>query len=197
MTEKSNKLLAQSKPWRSDAKWELIALEAVILLGLGVFMLINTESAGNAILQIIGLVLLVVSLQVAVSSFRQKDAESNLGVFDSFRAGIGVTVGVIATSLWWADSVPNGAVRLILGWGLIAYTALHLAGLIVVRGKNGLQPMSMALSALALVLGIMLLTTSNTRAEGTINFLGVIFLVFGVLLGGLAYLMRSRETAQP
>ena len=62
-------------------------------------MLINTQSAANAILQIIALVLSIVSLQVAVSSFRQKDAESGLGVFDSFRAGIGVTVGVIATSL--------------------------------------------------------------------------------------------------
>lgn len=191
MSESQNALLNQSKPWRADAKWQIIAVQAVILLALGFYMVFNTKSAGNVILQIIGVVLLIVSLQVAVASYRR--AELGLGFFDSFRAGIGSTVGLIAISLWWADAVPNDAVRSILGWGLIAYPVLHLVGLVLVRGREGMRPMALVLSALTLVLGVLLLTSNDSAAEGRITFLGVVFIVFGLLLGGLAYLIQSRE----
>lgn len=192
MAERQNTMLNKTKPWRSDARWEIVAVEAILLVALGLYTLIATESAGNAILQIVGLVLLIVSAQVAISSFRFP--ESGLGAYDTFRAGIGVTVGLIATSLWWAEAVPNSAVRFILGWGLVGYTVIHLVGLIMVRGRENLRPMSIVLSLFALVLGILLLTTNDATAESTLNFLGAVFLVFGVLLGGLAYLIRSRDT---
>lgn len=188
-------LLAQSKPWRADAKWPIIAAEAALLIVLGLYMAFNTGSAKETILQIIGLVFLTVSLQVAVSSFRS--VENGLGVFDSFRAGIGVTVGVIAVSLWWADAVPNQAVRQILGWGLVAYSVLQLVGMVVVRGRENLRPMALLVSALTLVLGILLLTSNDAAAEGRVAFLGVIFIIFGVLLGGLAYLIRGRDAVAP
>lgn len=193
MAETAKDLLNQSKPWRSDVRWQIVAVEAVLLVAIGLFMLFSTDRAGEWILQIIGLVFLIVSLQLAVVSFR--NSERGLGAFDSFRAGIGVTVGVIATSIWWSDYVANSAVRQILGWGLIAFAAMQLIGLVIVRGRSGLRPATLILSALTLVLGIVLLTSNETSAEDRIRFLGVVLLVFGVLLGGLAYLIMSRESA--
>lgn len=190
MAETAKGLLDQGKPWRSDVKWQIVAAEAVILVAIGLFMLIDTDSSGNWLLQIIGLVFLVVSLQLAVTSFR--DTDQGLGSFDSFRAGIGVTIGIIATSLWWSDYVTNNAVRLILGWGLVAYSVLQLLGLVKVRGLSGLRPATLMFSALTLVLGILLLTSTD-GAEDRIRFLGTVLLVFGVLLAGLAYLLKSRE----
>lgn len=190
MADSAKSLLDQGKPWRSDVKWQIVAAEAVILVAIGLFMLIDSDSSGNWLLQIIGLVFLVVSLQLAVTSFR--DTDQGLGAFDSFRAGIGVTIGIIATSLWWSDYVTNNAVRLILGWGLVAYSALQLVGLVKVRGFSCFRPATLALSALTLVLGILLLTSTN-GAEDRIRFLGTVLLVFGVLLAGLAYLLKSRE----
>lgn len=195
MVTSQNDLLEQSKPWRADAKWPIIAAEAAILLVLGIYMSFSPDAAKDTILQIIGLVFLIVSLQVAVGSFRS--VENGLGVFDSFRAGIGVTVGAIAVSLWWAEAVPNQAVRQILGWGLVAYSALQLVGMVVVRGRENLRPMALVLSALTLVLGIMLLTSNDAAAEGRVSFLGVVFIIFGLLLGGLAYLIRSRDAVAP
>lgn len=191
MSAASKDLLEQSKPWRADAKWPIIAAEAVILVVLGIYMAFSSDSAKETILQIIGLVFLIVSLQVAVGSFRS--VENGLGVFDSFRAGIGVTVGAIAVSLWWADAVPNQAVRLILGWGLVAYSSLQLVGMVVVRGRENSRPMALVLSALTLVLGILLLTSNDAAAEGRVTFLGIVFIIFGLLLGGLAYLIRGRD----
>lgn len=191
MSVSSKGFLEKSKPWRADAKWPVVAVEAVLLIILGLYMLIDSSGAGNAILQIIGLVLLIVSVQVAIGAFRGKEA--GLGAFDSFRAGIGATAGVIAISLWWSETVPNQAVRLILGWALIAYPAFQLVGQVVVRGKGGFRPAALMLSALTLVLGILLLTSNDDTAAERVTFLGVVFLVFGVLLGGLAYLIRSRN----
>lgn len=190
MSETAKDILNQSKPWKPDVRWQVVAIEAILLVSIGVFMLVSTEKAGNWILQIIGLVFLVVSLQLAVVSFR--NSEVGLGAFDSFRAGIGVAIGVIATSLWWSDYVSNNAVRSILGWGLIAFALLQIVGLVMIRGWGGLRPATLVLSALTLVLGILLLTSSDTAAEDRIRFLGVVLLVFGVLLGGLAYLIMNR-----
>lgn len=193
MPDAAKGFLEQSKPWRADAKWQVLAAEAVILVGIGLFMLINTARAGDWLLQIIGLVFLIISLQLAVTSFRQKgEGARGLGVYDSFRSGVGVTVGVIATSLWWSDYVPNSAVRQILGWGLIAFPALQLVGIFAIRGRGNMRPATIALSVLALALGILLLTTDNASSASRITFLGVVLLVFGALLGGLAYLAKSR-----
>lgn len=195
MADTAKDLLDKSKPWRADVKWQIVAIEAVLLVVIGLFMLISPGSASDWILQLIGLVFLGISLQVAISSFR--NAERSLGAFDSFRAGIGVSVGVIATSIWWSESVSNQAARLILGWGLIAYAALHLVGLIAVRGPSGLRPASLVLSGLTLVIGILLLTSDNASSESRITFLGIVLLVFGLLLGGLAFMLRGRDAGSP
>lgn len=190
MSEAAKDLLNQSKPWRADVRWQIVAAEAAILAVLGIFMLANPERAGDWILQIIGLVLLIVSLQLTLVSFRS--AQTGLGVFDSFRAGIGVTVGVIATSIWWSNSVDNSAARAILGWGLVVFAALQLIGFVTVHGRANFRPATLALSAFMLVLGILLLTSDDASSESRINFLGIVMLVFGVMLGGLAYLLKSR-----
>lgn len=196
MSDTAKDLLNQSKPWRADVRWQVVAAEAAILAVLGIFMLIDTERAGNGILQIIGLVFLIVSLQLAVVSFRNRNGEgAGLGVYDSFRSGIGVTVGVIATSIWWTDEISNGSARVILGWGLIAFAALQLIGILAIRGRENFRPATLVLSGLTLVLGILLLTTDNASSESRITFLAIVMLVFGVILGGLAYLLKTKADA--
>ena len=193
MSENSKGLIDQSKPWRSDVKWPVVAIEAIILVAFGAFMLLSTDRAGEWLLQIIGVVFLLGSLQLAWDSLR--DEPSRVVAFESFRAGIGVTVGIIATSIWWSDYVSNNAMRLILGWGLIAFAVLQVLGLVTAEGRSGLRPAALGLSMLTLVLGVLLLTSNEGSAGDRIRFLGIVLLVFGVLLGGLAYLIRSQTTS--
>lgn len=62
MPSSASGILDQSKPWRSDVKWQVVAIEAILLVAIGVFMLVSPDRAGDWILQIIGVVLLVTSL---------------------------------------------------------------------------------------------------------------------------------------
>lgn len=190
MADSSKSFIDQGKPWRSDVKWPVVAVEAAILLVLGAFMLISTERAGGWILQLIGVVFLLGSLQMGWESLRA--AVSRYVVFDAFRAGLGVAVGAIATSIWWSDYVSNNAIRLILGWGLVAFAVMQVAGLFTAEGRSGFRLASVAMSVLTLVLGILLLTSNEGSAEDRIRFLGVVLVVFGLLLGGFAYLIRSQ-----
>lgn len=190
MSDAAKDLIDQSKPWRADVRWQVVAIEAVLLVAIGLFMLISPDRAGDWILQIIGLVLLVASLQLAVVSLRS--GEGRHGSFEAFRAGIGVSVGVIATSIWWSDYISNNAARIILGWGLVAFALIQIVALVTKQGRSGLRLSTLVLSALTLVLGIMLLTSNSYETvESRLTFLGVVLLVFGLLLGGLAYLLMS------
>lgn len=195
MSDTTSGLIDKSKPWRSDVKWPVVAIEALILLAVGAFMLIATDRAGEWLLQIIGVVLLLVSLQSVGESIRA--VANRFTAVESFRSGIGVTIGVIATSLWWSDYVPIDAVRIILGWGLVVYALVQLLGLATAEGRAELGVSSLALSVLTFVLGVLLLTSNESTAEDRLRFLGVVLIVFGVLLGGLAYLIRSQRSAAP
>lgn len=190
MSEQAMGFVNKGLPWRSDVRWPVVAAEAVALIGLGIFMLVDNDRAGDAVLQIIGVVLLVASVLLGAGSLRA--GEHEFREFDAFRAGIGVTVGLIATVSWWSDYIERGAVRLILGWGLVAYSVLHLAGLLVVRGRGDIRPSIVVTVVLTLVLGIILLTSSDNVSGGRITLLGAVFVGFGVLLGLWAYFLYSR-----
>lgn len=190
MTDRARNLLDQGKPWRADVRWQVVAAEAVLLVAIGLFMLISPDTAGDWFLQIIGLVLLAASLQLASVSLRND--ETRQVSLEAFRAGVGVSIGIIATSIWWSDYISNNAVRLILGWGLIAFAVLQVLALVTREGRSGLRLSTLAISALTLVLGVLLITSNSYETvENRLAFLGTVLIVFGVLLGGLAYLLMN------
>jgi uncharacterized membrane protein HdeD (DUF308 family) len=191
MDDLTQGLVQKGLPWSRDVKWPVVAAEAAVLIGIGAYMLFDKDGAADIVLQLIGVVLLVTSLVLGLAGVRNEEA--TLGFFDAFRAGIGAACGAIATVSWWSDYIQNSAVRQILGWGLIAYSVLHLVGLVVVRGRSGLRPSVIVTVAATLVLGIMLLTSDSSNASDRITLLGWTFLVFGVLLGALAYYLFSRK----
>lgn len=192
MEDRAKDLVAKGAPWRRDVPWPVVAIQAAVLIGIGGFILLDKDSAGDVILQLIGVLLLVASGFLAANSLR--NAETGLGSFDAFRAGIGVTAGLIATVSWWSEYIDNHAVRNILGWGLLAYSLLHLVGIIMVRGRAGLRPSLLVIVGLALALGIVLLTGDDASTDGRLTLLGILLLVFGALLGALAWYLFSRNS---
>ncbi len=185
MEDRAKNLVTQNAPWNKSVKWQIVAVEAAILGVIGAFILIDNETAADVILQLIGIVLLVTSAIVALACLRR--AEVTLGFYDSFRAGIGITAGAIATAAWWSDYITDHAVRIILGWALIAYAILHVVGLVSVRGRTGLQLSMLVTNGLSLLLGILLITGDDTASSGRLNLLGTVLLVVGLLLAALAY----------
>lgn len=191
-------VMTKGLPWGRDVKWPVVAIEAVILIGVGIYMLIDQDSASKVVLQLIGVVLLATSLIVGLASYRNPDA--SLGFFDAYRAGVGSACGAIATVSWWSEYIADSAVRDILGWGLIAYSVLHVVGIVLVRGRAGLRLSTILVVGFTLVLGIVLLTGSSDNVSDRLTALGITLLAFGVLLGALAYYLYSRAkdgTAAP
>lgn len=186
-------VIRKGLPWSRDVAWPVVAVEAVILVGIGAFMLLDKDTASDVILQLIGVVLLVLSLVLGLAGWR--NAESGLGFFDAFRAGVGATAGAIATASWFSEYIQDSAVRLILGWGLVVYSLFHLVGQVAVRGRGGLRLGVIITVVITLVLGIVLLTSNSDRATDRITFLGVTLLVFGALLGALAWYLYTRSRA--
>lgn len=191
MADTAKDLIGKSAPWRSDVKWPIVAIESVLLIALGIWVLVSPDSAKNAILQITGTVFLIVSVQLGIQAFR--GTVTRVIALDAFRAGIGVTVSLIATSGWWTDYIGTPAIRVILGWGLIAFAVLQIVDVFLRYGQSGLRPSSIFFSVFTLVLGLLFLTSNDTTSDGRLTLLGSIFLVFGVLLGGLAFMIRARS----
>jgi uncharacterized membrane protein HdeD (DUF308 family) len=185
---KTQKLLNQSNPLKGEANWLVIGIEALALIGIGLYMLLDKSGASEIILQLIGVVLLFMSASLGLESLR---GVGLLGPYDAFRAGIGVAIGVIATSGWWSDTMANDVIRLILGWGLVAYGVLHLVGLVLNRDK--FRIVGLVIAALTLVLGIVLLTSRDGNYENRVTLLGWISLVFGLLLAAAAYWLYSKD----
>jgi hypothetical protein len=190
-SSKTQKLMNQGNPLKGEANWLIVGIEAVALIGIGLYMLLDKTGASEVILQLIGLVLLFMSLSLGWESLR---GVGLLGAFDAFRAGIGVAIGAIATSGWWSDTIENSAIGLILGWGLVAYGVLHLVGLVINRDKFRIA--GLVIAALTLVLGIVLLTSRNGNYESRVTLLGWISLAFGLLLAGAAYWLYSKDSSR-
>lgn len=189
---RSQQLLKQGNPLKGEANWLIIGVEALVLIGIGIYMLVDKSGASDIILQLIGVVLLIASISLGWESLR---GIGLLGPYDAFRAGIGVAIGAIATSGWWSETVSNSAIRLILGWGLVAYGVLHLAGLVLNRDKFRIA--GLVIAALTLVLGIVLLTSKDGNYENRVTLLGWISLVFGLLLAAATYWLYSKDSERP
>jgi uncharacterized membrane protein HdeD (DUF308 family) len=186
-------MVKEQAPWRKGVGWPIVAIEGAVLVGLGLFVLLDNDSARDVIFQIIGLVLLLTSVLIVMRSLRA--SADPVVPYAMLRAGIGGTIGTLAVMRWFSDYLDNHATRLILGWGLIAFTIVHLAGIVIARGRAGLQLGALITSGLTIVLGIVLLTGSDETSGSRLNLFGTILLVFGILLLAFAYYLYRKPAA--
>jgi len=193
MESRTRDLIEQGNPLGRSTNWIIVAIEAVALIGLGIWVLADKASAGTAILQITALVLLVASLMGILAEFRS--GASDLVLFTAFRAGLGAAVGAIGTARWMWDFIDLRALRLILGWGLLAYAGITIIGVLIVRklGKDAWGGLGVGI--LTAVLGVIMLTNNDAAASNTLRLLGIVFLLGGVLLAGIAVLRYRSQTA--
>lgn len=194
MASKTRDLIDQGNPLGRSTNWIIVALEAVALIILGIWVLADKSSASTAILQITALVLLVASLAGIIAEFRA--GSSDLVLYTAFRAGIGAAIGAIGTARWFWDYIDFRALRLILAWGLLAYAVITIIGILLVRKLGSDAWGGLGVGVLTAVLGVILLINDNAAANNTLRLLGIVFLLGGVLLGGIAYL-RYRSQATP
>ncbi|HWV36463.1 MAG TPA: DUF308 domain-containing protein [Thermomicrobiales bacterium] len=186
MEEHAKNLVNQGVPWNRNARWPVIGIAGIVLLVLGIYIFADKSGAASTVLQVVALVLLASSAAGIIAEFRTDNSDTVL--FNAFRAGIGITIGAIGTLRWFWDYIDDRPLRLILGWGLLAYAVVYLIGLGVLRERAGIQMGSLVTTALTIVLGVVLLLSDDATKSGTLNLLGAVLVIFGLLFIAAAYL---------
>jgi uncharacterized membrane protein HdeD (DUF308 family) len=191
MTEHVLAVASEHAPWRPETPWWVTGIGAIVLVGIGIFALAAPASAGNIILQLIALALLVQCVLNIASGLRR--ARQGVDPYVMLQAGVGATIGLLV--LFRGFLVPTldvSSARVILALGLIFYVVIEAAGSIIMR-PEGVSQLNRAVNGLLLiVLAIMLLTSSDDNALDRLSALGWIMIVGGVLLAIMAYFAYRR-----
>ena len=191
MAEQAFSMPQAHVPWRAGTPWWVTGIQAVVLIAIGLFLLLQPAAAGGLIIQLIALVLLIESVLHIIAELRLPRGESNPYVM--LQAGIGVTIGVVLFLRGWlAPTLDPAAARNILGLGLIAYAVVGVAGALLAHdeGDSRLRPIVNAL--LLIILAIVLLTSGQENAIDRLNLLGWIALLGGAVLLFLAWRAYNR-----
>lgn len=197
MSDKAKSLATQGAPWRKDIPWQLLAVEGAVALGIGIYVLVATDSATDIIRQLIAVVLLVQAFLHTSAGFRNRDAPA--APFHILRGGVGMTVGLIVLLEKFSDYLNVEAARFILGLGLIAYGAIGIAGIWVDREERGLRLGGLAAGAINIVLGLMFVFSDSAKTSW-IRGLGIVVLVAGIVLLGFAFMVhrsKAEKSAAP
>jgi uncharacterized membrane protein HdeD (DUF308 family) len=195
MADRAFSTAREHAPWREGTPWWVTGLEGVVLVIIGLYLLLAPNAAGGVLIQLIALILLIASALHIVAAFRAPGAETDR--YQLLQAGIGATVGLLLVLQNWllptldADTATN-----MLGFGLIAYAVVGLAGALLARGagESWLSPLINGI--LLIILAIVLLTSNESNAVSRLGFLGWIALIGGAILLFLAWRLRgSSRTA--
>jgi uncharacterized membrane protein HdeD (DUF308 family) len=193
MQEQAKSALTSSAPWRRGVAWPIVAIEGLVLLGLGIYMLADTEGARDVVLFVIGAVLLVNGALEILAAFRTP--ELAITRYRLIRGTSGVIIGGLVVLEPISDDLDKTAARFILAVGLFAYGIIGLAATVINRNENGIRIGALVASGLCIVLGILFLT-GDEGDSSRVELAGVIGLVFGVLLLAYAFYLYRGKSAE-
>jgi uncharacterized membrane protein HdeD (DUF308 family) len=190
-------------PWKAGMRWQVVMAEGIVLAVAGAFVWLAPGFGAKAVLQLLGIILLATASLSAWRLLRDQVAPGRIATV-AFRSGVGLSVGLIVVigSLIAEDSsVATVAIAIILGVGLILYGLAAIAAAFVRRDKGSRFPVvSVVIAGLTVAVGLLLVVTARggiDSLKSTFTLLGILLLVVGVALAGYAWMLRSRDQAEP
>ncbi|MFV2063679.1 MAG: hypothetical protein ACC726_09215 [Chloroflexota bacterium] len=196
MTEE---LIDRGAPWSSRTSWRIVGGEAVIAGVLGLLFLFRPIGGSSTTLQLIGVILLIGALLTAFQIWRHA-VRPNLEVLAAFRAGSGVTVGlvvIVATFFTTVTAEVAASLAVVVGIGFIIFGIGGILASFVGRVAEAPLPLpGLIANAVLVVAGAVLMFAGAAGAgavDGIFNLLGILMIVAAVALGGYAYLLHQQE----
>lgn len=186
-------------PWRKDVPWYLVGIEGAIALGIGLYFVFDSDAAQSTIRRLIALVLVVISLFDIWNGFAgNRDAirRDPMAPFRLVRGGAGLAVGLLAVFATRWQWMTEEHIREVLGYGLLAYGAVGIIGILASWSSSHVSMSSVAGNILSLALGVVLIYNDQERVTGSdaTRYLGYAAIVAGVVLLAYGYyLYRDRE----
>jgi len=194
-TEMAKSALRQVRPWRAGMPWWVILLEGLIALGIGIYVLM-APNAGNSIVLLLALYLLVVHVERAIIGFRSRIPAAILAE-RMLRAGIGMTVGliIVVDALVPFINPPAPLVILSLGWLLIG--AIGIWEWVSARAELGLGLGALVFPVVSALFGLLMLASRLALGPLVLQSLAIVGIVAGIALLGYAFMLYRNAQAAP
>ena len=198
MTEQTSELtkeaLRKAQPWRAGMAWWVVAIEGLLALGIGLYIMFGSN-AGPNIIFLLALFMLILNGERAFNGFRERIPPAVLAE-RMFVAGIGVTVGLIIVLNAWQSFMTGIAAAAILSLGWLLIGVVGIWEWIAKRRQLGIGYTGLIFPVMSAVFGLIMLGSRLTWGGLVVNTIGIIAIVAGVLLLGYAYLLY-RKAASP
>jgi len=194
----TEELIDRGVPWSTRTSWEIVLAEGIAAGILGLVFLFKPLGGASTTLQVVGLVLLIGALIAAFQLWRHM-VRPDLEVLAAFRAGSGMTVGlviILATFFTDVTDAVSAALAVVVGIGFIIFGLAGIAASFIRPGNAPLPMPSLVANAVLAVAGAVLMFAGAAGAgavDGIFNLLGILLIAAGLGLGGYAYLLRQQE----
>ena len=191
MQDRAMSTIKDQAPWRKGVAWPVIGIEGLILVGLGIYIFVDQDQAGEVVRQLIAVILVVNGLIEILAGFRNQ--ESTASPYRILRGGVGVTVGTLVLLENVADYLDPDGARIILAVGLLFFGLIGLTAAVLARDEAGLRISAVVSGGVTIALAVILFT-GDAEDSSRLNLLATIALVFGLMLVGYAYfLYRGKQ----
>lgn len=168
------------KPWRKDAPWWVQAIEAVIALGLGIYVLAQATEASRLLGTILAIFLLADGLLSLVGGLRGHGK-----TFGSIRAGVGILAGVALLLM----PVFNFNDPVMTGWLIgLALIIGGLAGLLsrLFEAPRPVSWIGVLITILMIAIGAVYLYAILQASAAPLTTVGWLLVAVGLALGAYA-----------
>jgi len=167
-------------PWRPDIAWWAVGIQGIVALVLGLWLLAN-QGAGEPVVAVLGLALLVIAIGWAWSAMRSALPQLVLG-WRGMRAGVGIVVGAILVLDILVDFLAPSGALVVLSVGLFFVGAFGAAEWFAGREQMGWRWPSLIGPGVALAFGLIVLLSRLEAAPVFLQVLAAAAIVLGVLL---------------
>ena len=181
------------KPWRREAPWWVQAIEALVALGLGVYVLVQAEQASRVLTTLLAVFLLVDGLLSLISGLRGRGK-----TFGSIRAGVGILAGTVLLLM----PVFGFGDKVLAGWLLgLALIIGGFAGLLsrLFEAPRPISWLGVLITVLMIAIGAVYLYSVLQATYNPLTAVGWLLVAIGLALGAYAGFTwySSRQTAAP
>lgn len=167
-------------PWRPDIPWWAVGVQGVLALLVGLWLIVN-QGAGEPVLGVLGIVLLVGAISWAWSAMRSDLPQIVLG-WRGLRAGVGTLAGALVVLDLLLDFMPASAALVVFALGLLLVGGIGAAEWIAGRDRMGWRWPSLLGAAIAAAFGAIVLVSRLQAAPVFLQVIAMALVGLGVLL---------------
>jgi uncharacterized membrane protein HdeD (DUF308 family) len=173
----SKQVTESIKPWSKQAPWWILAIEAVVALGVGIYVLMESSRATTVITYALAAFLLVDGLLAIVGGLR-----GEAKTFGAIRGGVGLLAGIVLLLM----PVFGYGSPLMAGWLIgLALIVAGLAGLLsrLFEAGRPIRWIGVLVTLLMIALGGVYIYSVVQQSTTFLNAAGWILVAVGLALG--------------